>query len=112
MKLVILDAHGVNPGDISWEQLKPLGDVEIYEETADGADEQATIDRIDDCDIVVTCKNVLGRKTFEQCKNIKMVAVLSPVTTWWISRPPPNTAFPCATCRPTPPTRSRNSCLR
>ena len=77
MKIVVLDAHGVNPGDITWDQLTLLGDVEIYEETADGANEQATIDRIGDCEIVVTCKNVLGRATFEQCKNIKMVAVLS-----------------------------------
>ena len=77
MKIVVLDAHGVNPGDITWDQLMPLGDVEIYEETADGANEQATIDRIGDCEIVVTCKNVLGRQTFEQCKNIQMVAVLS-----------------------------------
>ena len=46
MKIVVLDAHGVNPGDITWDQLTSLGDVEIYEETADGANEQAPIDRI------------------------------------------------------------------
>lgn len=77
MKIIVLDAHGVNPGDLSWDRLSPLGDVEIYEETADGVNEQATIDRIGDSEIVVTCKNVLGRKTFEECKHLKMVAVLS-----------------------------------
>lgn len=77
MKITVLDGRGVNPGDISWEQLMPLGDVAIYEETGDGNSEEPTIDRIGDSEIVVTCKNILGRKTFEQCKNIKMVAVLS-----------------------------------
>ena len=78
MKIVVLDGRGVNPGDISWEPLAALGDVEIYDETGkNAADEQATIDRIGDSEIVVTCKNLLRRKTFEQCKHIKMVAVLS-----------------------------------
>lgn len=77
MKITVLDAHGVNPGDISWEPLMPLGDVSIFEETGDGVDEEPSIDRIADSEIVITCKNYLGRKTFEKCQNIKMVAVLS-----------------------------------
>ena len=34
MKIVILDGYTLNPGDLSWEPLKELGEVTVYERTA------------------------------------------------------------------------------
>ena len=34
MKIVILDGFAANPGDISWEGLKALGECTIYDRTA------------------------------------------------------------------------------
>ena len=31
MKIVVLDAYALNPGDLSWEALKKLGETRIYE---------------------------------------------------------------------------------
>ena len=34
MKIVVLDGYGLNPGDLSWEALESLGDVDVYPRTA------------------------------------------------------------------------------
>ena len=31
MKIVVLDGHVLNPGDLSWDSLRKLGEVKIYE---------------------------------------------------------------------------------
>ncbi len=33
MKIVVLDGYTLNPGDLSWDELKALGEVEVYERT-------------------------------------------------------------------------------
>jgi hypothetical protein len=37
MKIVILDGHAVNPGDLSWEPLRGLGDLEVFDRTTEDA---------------------------------------------------------------------------
>ena len=34
MKIVVLDGYAANPGDLSWEGLKTLGECTIYDSTA------------------------------------------------------------------------------
>ena len=34
MKLVILDANALNPGDMSWDCFRSFGDVTVYPRTA------------------------------------------------------------------------------
>ena len=34
MKIVVLDGFAANPGDLSWEGLKALGECTIYDRTA------------------------------------------------------------------------------
>ena len=34
MKIVILDGHAVNPGDLSWEALCQFGEVAVYDYSA------------------------------------------------------------------------------
>ena len=33
MKIVVLDGYTVNPGDLSWDALKALGECTIYDRT-------------------------------------------------------------------------------
>ena len=41
MKIVVLDGHAENPGDLSWQGLEALGDVTVYDRT-DVHDERCT----------------------------------------------------------------------
>ena len=73
MKIVILDGHAVNPGDVSWDCFRKFGDVTVYEFTW----EHQILDRIGDAEIVMTNKTPLTADTFAKCPNIKLVCVLA-----------------------------------
>ncbi len=76
MKLVILDGYTENPGDLSWDGLRELAEVTVYDRTS-LTDPAQTIARIADAEIVLTNKTPLPRAVFEACPNIKMVGVLA-----------------------------------
>ena len=35
MKIVILDGHAINPGDLSWDALQDLGSLEVFDRSAE-----------------------------------------------------------------------------
>ena len=73
MKIVVLDGYTLNPGDLSWDGLKALGDVVVYDRTP--ADK--TIERIGDAEIVFTNKTVINKEIFAACSGIKFIGVLA-----------------------------------
>ena len=73
MKIVILDGHAVNPGDLSWDFLKQFGEITVYERTP--VEEVAK--RIGDADIVLTNKSPINEAVLNACPNIKLVCVLA-----------------------------------
>ena len=73
MKIVILDGHAVNPGDLSWDFLNKYGEVTVYERTK--LDEVAK--RIGDAEIVLTNKSPITEDILNACPNIKLVCVLA-----------------------------------
>lgn len=73
MKIVILDGHAVNPGDLSWDCFKGFGDVTVYEFT----EAHQIAHRIGDAEIVMTNKTPLTEDTFSRCPNIELVCVLA-----------------------------------
>ena len=73
MKIVVLDAFAMNPGDLSWEALSQLGDTEIYERSS--VDE--TEKRIADADIVLTNKSELSEKLINSAPNLKYIGVMA-----------------------------------
>lgn len=73
MKIVILDGHVENPGDLSWDALAALGELTVYDRTAP----QDVIARIGDAPIVITNKTVLTRGIFDACPAIRYVGVLA-----------------------------------
>lgn len=72
MKIVVLDGYTLNPGDISWDSLKELGDVTIYDRTNPGDINH----RIKGADIVLVNKVKLDKKTIENM-DAKYIGLLS-----------------------------------
>lgn len=72
MKIVVLDGHTLNPGDLSWEGLAKLGDLKVYDRTP----EEKVIERIGDAEIVFTNKVKLTREILQKT-NIKYIGVLA-----------------------------------
>ena len=66
MKIVILDGHAVNPGDLSWEALCQFGEVAVYDYSAP----EDVIAHIGDAEIVLTNKSILSRAVFEAAGNL------------------------------------------
>ena len=73
MKIVILDGHAVNPGDLSWDCFKQFGDVTVYERT----DYSQAANRIGDAEIVMTNKTPITEELLNACPNLRLVCVLA-----------------------------------
>ena len=76
MKIVVLDGYTENPGDLSWEGIKALGETRIYDRTA-YQDSPIIRERIGDAEIVVMNKTPITKETLDACPNIKLIAVLA-----------------------------------
>lgn len=72
-KIVVLDGHTLNPGDLSWTGLETMGEVRIYDRT----EEKNIIERIGDADIVLTNKTLLRRETLEACPSIRYIGCMA-----------------------------------
>ncbi len=73
MKIVILDGYSLNPGDLSWDGFRSIGDVEIYDRTP--ADK--IIQRSKGAEIVIINKTHLDEEFFSNMSNLKYVGVLA-----------------------------------
>lgn len=73
VKIVVLDGYTLNPGDLTWEELKKLGTVTVYDRTP----EDKVLERVINADIIYTNKVPLTRETIEACKNLKLISVLA-----------------------------------
>src|ERR1051325_11580413 len=71
MKIVVLDGYTLNPGDLSWDPLKELGECEIYERSA--PDEVVT--RLANADATLTNKFVIPRKAMEARQKLRYIGV-------------------------------------
>lgn len=73
MKIVVLDGYGVNPGDLSWETLEALGEVEVYPRTAP----EDVIDRCFNAEIILTNKVVINKQILVSLPRLKYIGVLA-----------------------------------
>lgn len=76
MKIVVLDGYAENPGDLSWAGLEALGELTVYDRTS-LTDEQESIERIGDAEIVFTNKTPITKNILVACKNIRFIGVLA-----------------------------------
>jgi len=75
MKIVVLDGYTENPGDLSWDSLKALGETVVYDRTP--YDEAEIQKRIGEAEIVITNKTPISRATLDRCPSIRFIAVLA-----------------------------------
>src|SRR5665647_2255567 len=73
MKIVILDGYTLNPGDLSWDELKKSGDVVIYDRTP--ADKVA--ERAAGAEVVFTNKTPINEDALNQLPGLKFIGVLA-----------------------------------
>ena len=73
MKLVILDCHAVNPGDLSWEPIKQLADCTIYERTR----QEDVIERAKDADGILINKVNITEEVLQQLPKLKYIGELA-----------------------------------
>ncbi len=73
MRIVVLDGYGMNPGDLSWDELKKLGEVKVYDRTAPSE----VLERCAGAEILLTNKTVLDRQTIEKLPDLKYIGVLA-----------------------------------
>lgn len=73
MKIVVLDGHALNPGDLSWEALQELGSTEIYDRT----ENWLIIERAAEAEIVLTNKTPLTADVLRQLPGLRYIGVLA-----------------------------------
>lgn len=71
MQIVVLDGFALNPGDLSWEGLKKLGNCSIYERT--NADE--LFDRAGEAEAIITNKAVIDKRLIDRLPKLKYIGV-------------------------------------
>jgi glycerate dehydrogenase len=73
MKIVVLDGYTLNPGDLSWDDLKIFGEVEIYDRTP----REKITERCRGAAIVLTNKTPLNSGILNQLSSLKYIGVLA-----------------------------------
>src|SRR5437764_6452580 len=73
MKITVLDGYCLNPGDLSWDALRRIDDVEVFDRTR--ADE--VLARAAGAEIVFTNKTPLAGEVLQQLPALRYIGVLA-----------------------------------
>jgi glycerate dehydrogenase len=73
MKIVILDAYALNPGDLSWAGFEELGDLDIYPRTAP----DQILERCRNAEVVITNKTPMDQHTIHELDKLRYIGVLA-----------------------------------
>ena len=71
--IVVLDGQRTNPGDLSWDGLRALGELTVYPDTAP----EELIAHVGDSEIVVLDKPVVTRGLLEACPKLKLITLFA-----------------------------------
>lgn len=73
MSIVVLDGYTLNPGDLSWDDLRALGECEIYERTPP----ELVVERARQAEILLTNKALVDRAALAALPKLRFIAVLA-----------------------------------
>ena len=73
MKIVVLDGYTVNPGDLSWDALKALGECTIYDRTSP----EQIIERAKEAEVLLTNKVVIDSEVMSKLPALKYIGVMA-----------------------------------
>ncbi len=72
MKIVILDGHAINPGDLSWDALRELGTLEVFDRTA----QDLIVSRATEAEALLTTEARLSGETLRKLKRLRYVGAM------------------------------------
>ena len=72
-KIVVLDGHTLNPGDLSWDNLAALGDLTVHDRTTP----EAVMERVGNAEIVFTNKTLLPAEAINALPALEYIGVLA-----------------------------------
>lgn len=73
MRIVVLDGYCLNPGDLSWDALRAMGDVEVFDRTP----EAQVVSRAAGATIALTNKSPFSASTLAALPDLKYIGVLA-----------------------------------
>ena len=74
MKITVLDGHGLNPGDVSWDGIKAFAEqFTVY----DRSPQELVVERIGDREIILLNKVHITKEIVERCPNLRYIGVLA-----------------------------------
>src|SRR5882724_8581494 len=73
MKIVVLDGYALNPGDLSWDDLRKFGALEVHDRTP----EDKILDRATGAGMLLTNKTPLSAATLKQLPDLRYIGVLA-----------------------------------
>lgn len=73
MKIVALDDYAANPGDLSWDEMKTLGECTVYDRTAPSE----LLERAKEADILLTNKVVITGEHMAALPQLKYIGVMA-----------------------------------
>lgn len=73
MKIVVLDGYGLNPGDLSWDEMQALGELTVYDRTAPGE----LLERSAGAEVLITNKTVFTAGDMAALPTLKYIGVLA-----------------------------------
>ena len=73
MKIVDLDGYAANPGDLSWDGFKELGELTVYDRTAP----EDVLERAKGAQVILTNKVVITEELMDQLPELQYIGVLA-----------------------------------
>lgn len=73
MKIVILDGYTANPGDLSWDGLRNLGELTVYDRTAP----EDLLSRAEGAEVLLTNKVIIDASAMAVLPNLRYIGVLA-----------------------------------
>ena len=73
MKIIVLDGFAANPGDLSWEGIKALGECVIYDRTAP----EEVLERAAGAEVLLTNKVIINAEHMAALPELKYIGVLA-----------------------------------
>ena len=71
MKIVVIDGYTLNPGDLSWDELRALGECEVYERSTD----EELLSRSAAAEILLTNKMEVRSRHMERLSKLRYIGV-------------------------------------
>lgn len=73
MRITVLDGYGLNPGDLSWDGFKNLGEFTVYDRTSPSE----LLERAKGSEVLLTNKTVLDANTIASLPELRYIGVLA-----------------------------------